>query len=893
MENQLQLTKTREQEKSGIRRWCRRNRVCLWSFGLALAMWMVIAMFMEYAPFGDNSFLTNDAVQQYYPFLMQYRERLLGGGSLLYSMGGGLGFNFLSLWSYYLTSPLNVLTILFPPSHLDLAMNLFIILKLSLGSLGLSFYLVKRCGRQDMRIIPFACAYSLSSFVIGYAFNIMWLDSVALFPVIAASLEELVKKGRWKLYTAALALSLWCSFYISFMICIFLVIWFLFQKFDGLKQFIKRGFLFAGSSLLAAGISCLVLLPAYIGISQTLTGETMPSGEMMASFADIFAGKEGGIFIFSDPVSVINTGSFNANLYCGIFALVLAVFFFFSRSIQVDLKIKWALLLGFLVLSMNHSALNYIWHGFHNQVGIPNRFTFLAVFLVLLMGYESFTRISEYKLWQILVPGITLLGGIICLYCLRSKNVKVSMLVCTIVLAVGYTAGLIWLRKKEGDRRLVTGILLTVMCAELLTNGIVGSRYQSGIRVHEFYRSQSDVYQAARELPQDGYRTELSNPTVVNEGMAYNLCGLGIFGSMVNARMATLLGNLGFFSSSNQFNYTGGTPVINTLFGLKNMLIIAPDANRLDYRYEKTGEKGKVSLYENDQVLPAAYMVHKDAADWSTLDKDYFHNQMELLRLMTGKEYEIFTEQKYELTEANDVTVQTLDGNQHYGYLQARGEREDHLVFEAAAPEDEDLYFRIRAKYSEKVQVLVNDKLITYKELKDDFYHVGNLKKGDVVTLKIGIGEDSETYGKISLSMYAYHQDKMDEAFEELNAGSLQMESFQEGNFRGTVRATADKNMLFTTIPAEKGWEAYVDGKAADIHTVKDSFIYLELEEGEHEIEFRYTPPGLNIGLGISLVSLLIFILACLAGKRFGEKTRKTRKGEMSENEAEEKTAVE
>lgn len=879
MEKQLQLKSQKQQNLLKFKGWCKRNRICIMAFGLALAMWLIVAIIMKYAPFGGNSFLTNDAVQQYYPFLMQYRERILRGESLLYSMGGGLGFNFLSLWSYYLTSPLNILVVLFPPSHIDMAMNLFIILKLSLCSLTFSYYLVKRTGKQDMKIIPFSCAYSLSSFVIGYAFNIMWLDSIALFPLIVTGLEALVEKGKWKLYVITLALSLWCSFYISFMICIFLVIWFVYLKFDNIKLFVKKAFLFAGSSILGAGISCVVLLPAYIGVSQTLTGETMPSWEMMASFADIFAGKEGGIFVFSDPVSVINTGSFNANLYCGIFVLVLMVLFLFAPSIRVRVKFQWILLLGFLVFSMNNSLLNYIWHGFHNQVGIPNRFVFLAVFLVLLMGYEALIRISEFKTWNILLSGVMILTGISVLYYLRTENIKVSMFVCTAVLIVGYTIVFVWCRKKENDRRIVTGIMLAVMCLELLINGIVGSRYQAGIRVHDFYRSQKEVYQVAKELDGDGYRTELSNPTVVNEGMAYNLRGMGIFGSMVNARLATLLGNLGFFSSSNQFHYAGGTPVINTLFGLKNILIISPDSNRLDYRYEKTLDNEGVSLYENKQVLPMAFTVQKDAIDWSSLNKDYFYNQMELLHLMTGKEYDIFTEQKYELIETNDVTVQELDGNQHYGYLQAQGNRSDHVVFQATAQEDEDLYFRVRARYSDKIQVLVNEKLITYKELTDDFYHVGNLRKGDTVTLKIGIEENSETYGKISLSMYAYHQGEMDEAYSDLDSGSLQMEFFQEGHFQGRVQATKDKEVLFTTIPNEKGWEAYVDGEKTEIHSIKDSLIYLELEEGEHEVEFQYTPPGLPLGILISFVSILILIV-CFIVERKSKCNNADEKGE-------------
>lgn len=112
------------------------------------------------------------------------------------------------------------------------------------------------------------------------------------------------------------------------MICIFLVIWFFFYEFENIKCFFKRGFLFAGSSVLAAGMACLVLIPAYIGVSQTSVNEQLPQIELMTTFSNILAGKEGGIFAFSDPVSVVNNASYNANLYTGIAMLGLALLYF-------------------------------------------------------------------------------------------------------------------------------------------------------------------------------------------------------------------------------------------------------------------------------------------------------------------------------------------------------------------------------------------------------------------------------------------------------------------------------------------------------------------------------------------------------------------------------------
>ena len=59
-------------------------------------------------PFGDQSLAIIDGLHQYMPFFAEYHEKLRNLDSLFYSWNGGLGHNFLSLWAYYLSSPLNL-----------------------------------------------------------------------------------------------------------------------------------------------------------------------------------------------------------------------------------------------------------------------------------------------------------------------------------------------------------------------------------------------------------------------------------------------------------------------------------------------------------------------------------------------------------------------------------------------------------------------------------------------------------------------------------------------------------------------------------------------------------------------------------------------------------------
>ena len=58
-------------------------------------------------PFGDNCILHIDMYHQYCPFFTEFLHKLRTGGSLQYSWNLGLGSDFVSLYAYYLASPLN------------------------------------------------------------------------------------------------------------------------------------------------------------------------------------------------------------------------------------------------------------------------------------------------------------------------------------------------------------------------------------------------------------------------------------------------------------------------------------------------------------------------------------------------------------------------------------------------------------------------------------------------------------------------------------------------------------------------------------------------------------------------------------------------------------------
>ena len=181
------------------------------------------------------------------------------------------------------------------------------------------------------------------------------------------------------------------------MICIFAVIWYLLYSFKSIKQFFFRGIAFAFYSFLAAGMAAILLIPAYMGIKQTASGETMqlPEHSFLTSVADLLNRQ----FALWSPISHDNFDG-NANLYIGIFSVLAVGLYVLNGEIKVSEKIKKVLLIGLFYLSFSEMILNFIWHGFHDQYGIPNRFSFLLGFVLLYMLWEVFEHLEGVKGWH-------------------------------------------------------------------------------------------------------------------------------------------------------------------------------------------------------------------------------------------------------------------------------------------------------------------------------------------------------------------------------------------------------------------------------------------------------------------------------------------------------------
>ena len=165
------------------------TRPLLAFFATMLAMILVFLINMI-TPFGNRNVLTSDLGAQYGPYLIGYKQAILSGEFLFYNRSLGIGSNTLGAFAYYLSSPLNLIALLFPTTMIQELVSCLIIIKLSFAGAFMTWLLDRKFKTHDKMTILFGLMYPLCTFAIVYMFNIMWLDGFALLPLLILLTER-------------------------------------------------------------------------------------------------------------------------------------------------------------------------------------------------------------------------------------------------------------------------------------------------------------------------------------------------------------------------------------------------------------------------------------------------------------------------------------------------------------------------------------------------------------------------------------------------------------------------------------------------------------------------------------------------------------------------------
>lgn len=879
----------------------RQNAACLLSFLIPLAVMCGIFIINGVYPFGDESFMHSDMYHQYVPFLSEMQSKLKSGDSLLYSWNVGIGSNFLALYGYYMASPINWLVVLVPDQYLIEFMTWLVALKIGLCGFTFCFYLTRHFKTKSFVLVPFAIFYALSGFLAAYNWNVMWLDCVILFPLIAVGLEALVKEGKYKLYCISLALCILSNYYISIMVCIFLVLYFLLQlvcSHMSLRQMGAAAVRFALFSLLAGGLAAVLLIPEYAALHLTDFSEF--------NFPDTLT----FYFSFLDMIARhcmnvnVETGLDHwPNIYCGVAVFLLVPLYVTNTRISLREKAAYIGLLAFMLLSFSTNMLNFIWHGLNYPDSLPCRQSFLYIFLLLTLCAKAVLNIRGCSLKA--------LGGCFCLslgFVLLFEKLmadeeayRTETFLLTALFLCLYGVFLYFYRNRNaaGEGKRYGMCLLAVLTLTSVTVEAAVNTYTTSCSVtsRSSYLNNLDSYQTlverTRERDTDFYRFEKTSRVTKNDGTLVGYPTASLFSSTSNGHVQDFYDKMGMSDSKVFYCFDGATPLSSSLLGVR--YVFSRSANEDPFLYTLIDQEGDIYLYECRYSLPLGFMISSgsgfsasaqtpeasgsaDASASAFTDENVSSqtdgteesaSEASPLDELLGNIDDTRTDALERALDSEGATP--LDTQNRM--VQALG-LEQNLFTSVGALQEEDGATTITADVSGHYYAYVGDTGVNTLKMESEAgsksfsqvkYHyicdLGWHDAGDVISLT------SEDSSSLNVSAYRLNFDVMDEVISILGEQTMTVDSYSSTHINGHIDVSRAGELILS-VAYEPGWTILVDGEEVQPGLFDDTFISLSLTEGEHTIEMRYRPAGLTIGIIVSLICLAIFAAIVLLERR-------------------------
>ncbi len=844
----------------------RRNGLLL-SFLIPPVIMLTIFVLKGIYPFGDRSFLFSDMYHQYMPFFSELLRKIRAGESLNFSFHVGIGSNFLALFVYYLASPFHIFSLLVPESHLMEFMSYLIVFKTGLAGLTACFYLQRHFGipeagaagetmgqdpgGQNICKVFFACFYALSGFMAAYNYNIMWVDCVVLLPLIVLGLEMLVKEGKWRLYCVTLALSIFTNYYISIMICIFLVLYFLFllvtQK--GCRILRSMGY-FTLFSLLAGAMAAVLLVPEVCAILQTDFGDMdfPKKAESYFSILDMLA---------RHCMCVMAERGLDhwPNIYCGSAVLLLMPMYLMSRKISIREKFCRLALAGFLLLSFGTNILNFIWHGLNYPDSLPARQSFVYIFLVLTMCYDALRHVRDAEEQHIVYAVLWAAGFLLfCEKFIDHEDFELGVKLLTFVFVSLY-AVLLYLYRTRTDRHVHRAVAVIALMAVITECGINTYVTSVGNVDREAYLGQQEDYKALYEMTkerEDGfYRMEKFSRKTKNDGTLAGYPTASVFSSTMNSYVMDMYKRLGMRHSKVYYGFDGATALVSAMLNVHYMF--GESEKYENALYTLLGSSGDICLYQCNAALPFGYVAPKgfDLAEDSGKQGFALQNQM-ITDL--GLQEKLFHRAEA-VQQGEDVVFTPERGGYYYGVITASGTNKVDYI--GGSTEEEK-----------------------FNDLKKgSILYLGYLEKSQTITLTNGNDEDETP--EIKADVYRMDMDVLQQALELLSAQHMENVTWKSDFLKGDL--TLEKpGRLILSVPYEEGWTVLVNGEEKEGSLFGGCLMAFDLEPGDYTFEMTYVPKGRNAGLVISAGGILLFAVCCVLGRKSGRE-----KGERTEKNGE------
>lgn len=820
---------------------------------------VIYAIWGQY-PFGEHTLLVWDMNWQYCSFFSYLHDMLHGDASAVYSFSRAYGGDMISVGAYYLMSPFNLLFYFFDAKHIYIGILVVTILKT--GCIGLSMFLFLNRREQTSDMLVFSTAYALSSYVIAYQFNLMWMDALILLPLMIWGIELLVDRGKGLLYIIMVALAVITNFYMGYILCIFSVLYFLcyFILISEQKRQLKTVLSYGICSLTGGALSAWISIPtlyALQGGKSNFNFETIRS--VMGNFGRTIDFRT---LLNAGFMGTIRTEQISGGgplLYCGVFSVLLGCYWFLCKEVKVRQKIAYMILLVVLLVSMLLCNLNYIWHAMTYPMGSPYRFSFLYIFLLVDLAAMGFRMLGDQRKEKYILAGIGIVLIAVLIFQKSTTEFVTRRGAFKINLALIFCYVVLLCVRQLKDRKWKYAVNITLCC--LACGEIVLNAEYLYFNTNQYDTPTTKKYTAyvqnMEDLLDEVPKTTEFHRTVFDEGaqwanndpFLFHVYGLDSYTSVEKINAQLIAKNFGYLNSITfGAHYTNGsTLAAETLLGVK--YLVATEEPGAEYGL--LAENDGYSLYENPNALSLAILADESILKINADERDPFTYLNQLYQSMTEAPKDVIFEEILPKQASMENLYQVEEGV----WQRENESGEAYVDYEMKSDKSNRVYVFYGNTGISNVELKTNGNAMMLSEQGSVVKSLGEIKPEDEVVLRVWVGE-GEQFHPDELYIYAEQGAILKKYAEEIQMQTVEISMESDSKIMISYEnQNEDKKYLFFTIPYEEGWTVKLDGKKIDTTEAQNCLI-VEAPCGKHEVELVFKPRGCVPGIVITVIAV-------------------------------------
>lgn len=804
---------------------------------------------------GGENYLLADMASQYNSLYNYIHDVLVGNESIFYSFSKGLGGNMASTFGYYLASPLNILYMITPKVNTPFMTFIILLIKFGLCSLFMNMFLNYKYKPRFTNLI-FALSYALMGFTTVYYFNNMWFDVIYMTPLVMLGINKLIE-GNNTFYIITLSLAIMFNFYMAYMLCIFCVIYFLYELFCKYKirefkeyKGIIGGFII--SSIVSGLIASIILIPSVINLSRVMRFE-LDKTLLKLNFEQIYKTFLGNVFSKTYIGTHNTTSVLGRNrpvIYVSLFSFLLMFLHIFNKKIKRREKILGISIIIFFVCCLTIPHLQLLFQAFSFPNGYISRFSYLFIFFVIYLATKCFYNNDLIKIRYFILLGVLYLFisykvSKIYLVFLTKSDIILSCVFVFVYLVLYYIYTRI-------NKKIILGIIIFVMVIiELTINYIDTLVTVKTLKVvnsysmfyteachnlnsidDKFYRMDGNYFYSyldSHTCQTHGITTALST----NDGDLYRFFHKN-GGSLTYTTLIYDLNKLPIFDALFGISYINSKDELqDTMYKYHSKFVITKYNS-----FKKIYEKKNIYLYKNPYALSLGYIIDDNYKKYKLNSKaNSFENINTFVKTISG---------------INDDILKPYDKK-----YKGRGEYEFNIDNSA-----KNLYltvnYDVSINWNVYETVYINDEYVTSL----DSENIGTVKldnkySNQVINLRL---DKNLEKAKDKADLYYFDEQVFNQVINKLKKNQLKNVKVNKNKVTANINAKRDSE-LFLSIPYDKGWRAYVDGKKVKIDKIQGDFCGIKLSKGNHNIKLVYYSEGLLIGFLFSSASIIGLII--------------------------------